>query len=78
MSNLRTILQDFVRWAWIIHALIVFFMVLTWRAFDWFMQVRDPSATQAGVLGLVVGLLPVLGQLYIAAIARIPPPKEEP
>jgi hypothetical protein len=78
VTNLRTILQDFVRWAWIIHVLLVFFMVLAWRVFDWFMALKDPTATQAGVLGLVIGTLPVLGTIYTSAVARIPPPREAP
>lgn len=76
MANLRTVLEDFVRWTWIIHLLIAFFMVITWRVFDWFMALPDPSATQAGVLGLLIGALPALGTIYTVAIGRIPPPKE--
>jgi hypothetical protein len=74
MSSLRSVLQDFVRWTWIIHLLIVFFMVFTWRFGDWFMALPDPSATQAGVLLGLIGALPSLGAIYAIAIARIPPP----
>jgi hypothetical protein len=74
MSSLRSVLQDFVRWAWIVQVLIIFFMVIAWRVLDWFMGLPDPTATQAGILGLVLGLLPALGQILVAAIARIPPP----
>lgn len=74
--KLRQALQDFVRWTWIIHILIFFFMFMTWRVMEWFMMLKEPSAVQAGVVGGIFGILPALGTLYTVAIAKIPSPTE--
>jgi hypothetical protein len=75
MTNLRVVLADFVRWAWIIQLLLIYFMVLVWHVTAWFIALKDPTPTQASILGLLIGMLPTLGTLFTVAAARIKPPE---
>jgi hypothetical protein len=75
MTNMRTVLADFVRWAWIVQLLIFYFMVIFWRVVEWYMELKEPSANQALVLTAVGTMLPTLVSLFIYALGRIKPPE---
>jgi hypothetical protein len=75
MTNLRTVLADFVRWAWIVQLLIIYFMALLWRVVEWYMALKDPTANQAIVLSVITTMLPTIVGLFTYALGRIKPPE---
>jgi hypothetical protein len=71
-------LDRFIRYGWVINLLVFYFMWLSWRVLEWFMLLKDPTPTQAGIIGLVLGILPSLGALLTFAIGRTAAPGQQP
>jgi hypothetical protein len=70
-------IRTFVELKLISYALILGYGWLLWRVADWFMALKDPTATQSAFVTLMVGITPVMLNFFLE-FHRSPKAKDEP
>lgn len=77
-TNLRVILRDFVLYQWVVHILMIGYGAVATQVVFWFEALKEPSTQHTFFVGAVFGVLPVMVQLYVQAVMRLPSPPPEP